>query len=76
MAYRNDVNLIDNDITAIERKAYVSLNACTDISLAVNRGKTKYMEIGRHRVMIANDHIKIGSNSYEKARTFKYLGSF
>ena len=33
------------------------------------------MEIGRHRGMIANAHIKIGSNSYEKAKTFKYLGS-
>ena len=24
--------------------------------------------------MIANEHIKIGSNSYEKVKTFKYLG--
>ena len=38
-------------------------------------GKTKYMEIGRHRGMIANAHIKIGSNSYEKVKIFKYLGS-
>jgi len=34
-----------------------------------------YMEIGRHRGMIANEHIKIGSNSYEKEKPFKYLGS-
>ena len=33
------------------------------------------MEIGRHRRVIANAHIKIGSNSYEKVETFKYLGS-
>ena len=51
------------------------LTACKDIGLAVNIGKTKYMEIGRHRDMIANTHIKIGSNSYEKVKTFKYLGS-
>ena len=51
------------------------LNACKDIGLAVNTGKTKYIEIGRHRGMIANAHIKIGSNSYEKVKTFKYLGS-
>ena len=25
--------------------------------------------------MIANAHIKIGSNSYEKVKNFKYLGS-
>ena len=33
------------------------------------------MEMGRHRGMIANAHIKNGSNSYEKVKTFKYLGS-
>ena len=33
------------------------------------------MEIGRHRGMIANEHIKIGSNSSEKIKSFKYLGS-
>ena len=44
----------------------VLLNACKDIGLAVNTGKIKYMEIGRHRGMVLNAHIKIGSNSYEK----------
>ena len=39
------------------------LNACKDIVLAVNTGKTKYMEIGRHRGMIANEQITIGSNN-------------
>ena len=34
-----------------------------------------YMEIGRHRGITANAHIKIGSNAYEKVKTFKYLGS-
>ena len=33
------------------------------------------MEIGRHRDMISNEHIRIDSNSYEKVKTFKYLGS-
>ena len=51
------------------------LNVCKDIGLAVNTGKTKYMEIGRHRGIIANAHTEIGSNSYEKVKTFKYLGS-
>ena len=48
------------------------LNACKDFGLAVNTGKIKYMEIGRHQGVIANKHIKIGSNSYEKVKTFKY----
>ena len=33
------------------------------------------METGHHRGMIAIAHIKIGSNSYEKMKMFKYLGS-
>ena len=33
------------------------------------------MEIGRHRGIIRNAHIKIDSNSYEKVEIFKYLGS-
>ena len=28
-----------------------------------------------HRGMMANEHITVGSNSYEKVKTFKYLGS-
>ena len=54
LAYADDVNLIGDDIRTIERNADVLLNACKDIGLAVNTGKTKYMEIGRHRGMTEN----------------------
>ena len=63
------------NVVSLNRNADVLLNACKDIGLAVNIGKTKYMEIGRHQGMRANAHFKIGSNSYEKVETFKYLGS-
>ena len=33
------------------------------------------MEIGGHRGVITNAHVKIGSNSYENVKTFKHLGS-
>ena len=33
------------------------------------------MQIGRHWGMIANDHIRIDSNSCEKVKPFKYLDS-
>ena len=33
------------------------------------------MEIGRRPGIIENEHIRIVSNSYEKMKTFKYLGS-
>jgi hypothetical protein len=42
------------------------LNAFRDIDLAVNTGKTRYMEVERHPGMIANEHTTVGSNSYEK----------
>ena len=51
------------------------LNACKDIGLAINIGKTKHIKIGRRRGTIANEHINISSNSYEKVKTFKYLCS-
>ena len=31
--------------------------------------------MGRHRGMIATEHINMGNNYYEKVKTFKYLGS-
>ena len=48
LAFADDVHLIDDDIKTIERNADVLLNACKDIGVALNTGKTKYMEIGRH----------------------------
>jgi hypothetical protein len=73
LVYANDVNLID-DVRTIKRKTEVSLIACKEIGLAVNTRKTKYMEVGSHRVLMANEYIAIGSNSYEKMKTFKYSG--
>ena len=33
------------------------------------------MELGCDRGMMANEQIAVGSNSYEKVKTIKYLGS-
>jgi hypothetical protein len=57
LAYPDDVDLIGDDIRTIERSADVLLNACKDIGLAVNIGKTKYIEIGGHPRIMTNDHI-------------------
>ena len=72
LAYADVVNVIRDDIRTIERNSDVLLNDCNDVGLAVNTGKSKYMEIGRNRGMIANEHIKIASNSYKKSENFKY----
>ena len=75
LAYADDVNLIGDGIRIMERNLDVLLNTCRHIGLAVDTGKTMYMEIGLQRGMMANEHIKIGSNSYEKVKIFKYIGS-
>jgi hypothetical protein len=41
LAYEDDVNLIGDDIRIIDKNANKLLNACKDIDLAVNTGKTK-----------------------------------
>ena len=54
MAYADDVNLIDA-IRKIERNVDILLNACKNISLSVNKGKTKCIEVViHHRGMIEN----------------------
>ena len=57
---------MDDDIRTIGRNTDVLLNAYEEISLAVNTGKTEYMEVGCHRAMMANEHITVG---------IKYLGT-
>ena len=51
------------------------INAYKDIGLAINIGKNKYMEVGHCQDIMVNVHIAEVSNSYEKVKTFKYLGS-
>jgi hypothetical protein len=69
-AYADDVNLIVDDFRTVGRNADVLLNACKDIGLAINTGKAKYMELGHHRGMISNEHIRIGSNSYGEVKSY------
>jgi hypothetical protein len=74
LAYADEVNLISDNIR-VERNADVLLNACKELGLAINTRKMKYMETVCHRGITTNEYIKIGSNSCERVKTFKYLGS-
>ena len=66
LIYVDGVTLIGDDIRTIKNvDTSVLLNACKDIVLAVNTQKTKYMEVGHHLGFMTNEHITIGSNSYE-----------
>ena len=33
------------------------------------------MELGCHRIKMANEQMKVGNNWYEEVKNFKYLGS-
>ena len=39
-----------------------------DICFSSKHRKTKYVEVGRRQAMMVNEHITIGSNSYEKVK--------
>ena len=58
LAYMDVVNLITDYIRRKERNADVLL----DIKLAVSTRKTMYLEVGRHRDMMENEHITFGNN--------------
>ena len=42
----------------------VLLYACKDIGLTVSTGRTKYIEIARHRDMMGNQHVTVGIKLY------------
>ena len=69
----NDVILIGDDIGTVERNADGLLNAFKDICLTVKIDENKYLEVGYHRGMTANEHMALGSNFYEKVKILKYL---
>ena len=43
----------------MERNSEVLLSVCKDFGLAVNTGKTKYMEVGHRRGLVENEHIAV-----------------
>ena len=44
LAYADDVNLIGDEIRALQRNTDLLLNACNDIGFAVIAYKTEYIE--------------------------------
>ena len=55
------------------RKKFMCVITClVRQGLAVNMGKNKYIELGRHYALKKNKHITVDSNSYDKVKIFKY----
>ena len=51
-------------------RSFSLLNSRKDIGLTVNTRTSMYMEIGLHWDMMANEHIRVGSNLYVKVKSF------
>ena len=46
----------------------ITIVICKNIGLAVNKEKTKCMEVGRNRSLMAHERIRIGSNSKKRVK--------
>ena len=69
LVYANGVNLIGNDTRTIERNTDVLINACKDIGLAINIGKTTVVSGYRVRLEIQ------GSRVQTRLRSMGFLGT-
>jgi hypothetical protein len=46
--YADDVNLLDDNTDTIKKNTRTLIDACKEVSLAVNRAKTKYILLSHH----------------------------
>ena len=74
--YADDVDLIGDDIDALQSNSEVLVEACDEIGLQVNVEKTKYMITSRNTEDEGNRHITIKNEIIEKVNKFKYLGAY
>jgi hypothetical protein len=68
LAYADDVNLLGENIDAINKSTKTLTDASKLVGLQMNVEKTKYMLLPRHQKVGQNRDIKIAN------RSFKYLG--
>ena len=74
--YADDVDLIGDDIDALQSNSEVLVEACDEIGLQVNVEKTKYMITSRNTENEGYRYITIKNENIEKVNKFKYLGAY
>jgi hypothetical protein len=69
------VNLVGDNIDAINRNTGTIINAIYEVGLEVNTEKTKCMLVSRHQNSSQNQGVQVVNRSFEYVSQFKYLGT-
>jgi hypothetical protein len=71
LAYAYDVNLLGDNIDAINKNKETFTGASKEVGLEVNVEKTKYVLVFRDQNADQNQDVKIGNRSLENVSQFK-----
>jgi hypothetical protein len=73
LEYADDVNIVEENIDSINKKAEALSDASEEIGMEVNPEETKYMSMSRREKVGQKHSIKIANRSFEDMAKFKYL---
>jgi hypothetical protein len=75
LAYADDMNLLGDNIDAINRNTKSLIDSSKEVGLEVNVEKTKYMLVSHYQNVHQNRDKKLRNRSCENVSLFKYLGT-
>jgi hypothetical protein len=67
--------LLGDSISTIKENTESLLEANRDVALEINAEKSKYVIISRHPKSGQNQNIRIGNESFENLKKFRYFGT-
>ena len=72
LRFADDINLIDEDVSSLQRQIELTKTAAEQAGLILNINKTKTMVFGERNI---DNSIQIAGNTIENVEKFEYLGS-
>jgi hypothetical protein len=73
LIYADDVNLLRDNINAINKKTEAITGVSKEVGLEVNTEKMKYMLMPHHQNAGKNNNINIANRSFENVAKFRYF---